>query len=411
MSYNWPLSTSSFTVADKLRVGAWLLGDSQWTQGDMVRKYEEEWEYHTGAAHCIMVASGSAANAMIALRRRHELEEEGRWPQDNKVVVPACTWISSVSPWVHAGFEPVFVDVSIYAMMPTADELRDALQETRASTVFITTLLGNASPVQELDDVCINQSAKLYLDNCESSFSAIEDRVLGKHATGWATHCCAYATSSTSLYFAHHTTTGTEGGLVFCQDDDEADWFRMMRSHGMTRGMPAKYRNPEVHPSFDFYLLGSNFRASNLQAYMASLDFDRAVEFAPRRCRLVDVFFKHANQGVKESYINPFKGNTGLNVPFALPIIINPSQRDLRSDRPSNAVRALLELLGIEHRPLIAGNLLRHTAFAKYAAPYRLRAKFFYGADRLHNYGLYVGLNRHVTEDMVADLGDRLAEL
>ncbi len=58
--------------------------------------------------------------------------------------------------------------------------------------------------------------------------------------------------------------------------------------------------------------------------------------------------------------------------------------------------------LGVESRPVVAGNLLRQP----FAAEYRLRA---YGeaapvADHIHECGLYVGNGHHVSLEMVDSL-------
>lgn len=385
---SWPLAIPNFTLADKLRLGLWLFRGKQWTQGPAVRAYEKTWEAYTGAKHAIMVANGSVANELLAKRRRKELTDEGRWPHDNKVIFPVCTWVSSVSPWIWEGFSPVWCDISENLCAPQ-DGIVKLLQETHARTVFYTTLLGQTDDLVSIKAICVHYGARLMVDNCESCFSRTPCGFGYKEQ-----HVCAVAPSSTSFYFSHPATTGTEGGMVFCDDDKEDDWFRMMRNHGLTRGMPAAYLNPDAHPSFDFFLPGSNYRSSDLQAYMGSLTFKRTLAFAARRIELASLFYGSLN---RHYYCDPTMGRA-RNPMMALPILPNPTNRD-----GGASVKAVLDRLGIEYRPIVGGNLLRHTAFKQYGD-----ARMYPRAQHLHDHGVYVGLHEGVQPEMILELATEL---
>lgn len=383
---NWPLAIPAFTIPDRLRIGLWLLRGKQWTQGPEVRAYEKRWEQYTGSPHAIMVSNGSVANELLARRRKYEIDAAGRWPFDNLVIFPACTWVSSVSPWIQEGFAPVWCDIStnLCASSDAIAHLLDMDKVKRIKTVFYTTLLGQATDLKALRGICRAHGAKLMLDNCESSFSETDD----------GDHFCSLASSSTSFYFSHPATTGTEGGMIFCEGNAEADWYRMMRSHGMTRGMPEHYRNPDAHPAFDFYLPGSNYRSSDLQAYMGSLVLDRSLAFAKRRMELAGAFYAALD---RDRFVNITMGRASQPL-MALPIVSNPTNRGRRG----NVVNTLGKL-GIEHRPIVGGNLLRHTAFKAYGDP-----KLYPRAQHLHDDGVYIGLHHGVSMEMVMELAREL---
>ena len=377
---NWPLAVSNFTTLDKLKVGWWLLKEDHWSQGDWVRQYEQKWEDYTGAPYAIMVSSGSAANFLIAQRRKMELIANGEWPTKNKVVFPVVNWISAVSPWLQQGFHPVFVDVSAN-MCSSGDQIDAALKDENVAAVFYTTLLGLSGDLERIQKICEFRTVPLYLDNCESSFSLFGER-----------HFCNFVTSSTSFYFSHHTSGNQEGGMIFCQDSHEACWYRMARNHGMTRGMPDAYKNCDAHPHFDFYMLGSNHRSTNLIAYMAALDFDRALAFCPDRQALSAQF----TASLEPKHYEAPHLILGDCVPLALPIVCKQTGR-------IDKVRALLDRLGVEHRPIVGGNLLKHTAFRPYG-----KASRFKRANHIHNEGVYIGLHTGVTPRMVSELAREL---
>jgi len=407
--YNWPLQVPTFTWKDKLKISKWLFTEDRWTQGKYVEDYEKTWSKYVGGAHVIMVSSGSTANELIALRRKWELEGYGGqfesiFNQKKKVLFPACTWISSISPWINIGFEPAFMDIgrNLNSFSEDVEKALKADTNREIGTVFYTTLLGFAGDLEKIANVCRDYKVELLLDNCESSFSW---KQFGTN--GWDdyySHFCNYATSSTSIYFSHLTTSGTEGGLIFCKGDEEADWYRMMRSHGMTRGMPEHYKNPNVDPMFDFYYMGSNYRSSNLQAYMASLDFERALKFCKKRKDISLTFSSNLDGGKFDSLVHHPMESEGAYTPMVLPIIV---RKNINRPDLINKVKGYLTACGVEYRPIVGGNLLHQTAFKKYG----FKPEDFPNAEWIHHNGIYIGLHHKVTYEMVKDLAKEISEL
>ncbi len=395
--FKWDLAISSFSLLDKLRIGLFLLTEPIWTYGSWVKTYEDLWVKQFGVKHAVMVSSGSSANELIALRRKWELQQAGEWPRCNKVIFPVNTWISSVSVWINLGFEPVFVDVDPSNLNVTPAGLAAVFaweSERRIGTVFYTALLGYFNDIEPCKTVTEHHGARFLMDNCEASFSYYGD-ARGSRSILDLTTC------STSIFFSHFTSSGTEGGLIFTADEEEANWYRMARSHGLTRGMPAKYRNPNVSPEFDFYLLGSNYRSSNLQAYMATLDFARAYQFSMTDRRVI---FEAFNDALDQNKYRRFQTAVdaegyGTGVPLALPIMCRDKEQRAK-------VEAYLKANGVMVRPLVAGCLLSHTAFKGYGdvGDYPV-AKWSQEAC------VYIGIHKDVTPTMARELVEELNAL
>ena len=168
----------------------------------------------------------------------------------------------------------------------------------------------------------------------------------------------------------------------------------MARSHGLTRGMPDKYKNPNVSPDFDFYMLGSNYRSSNLQAYMAWLDFDRAYQFSiEKRSEIMEDIQDGLNPiRFVRFVVWDFEKSNAVCVPLAVPILCHTKEDRVR-------VEAALKAAGVLTRPIIGGNLLAHTAFKGYG-----NIDDYPVAKWAHECGFYVGLNKSVTPVMIAKL-------
>lgn len=394
----WPLCADVFTIWDKIKISWFLFTERIWTYGKWVKKYENMWEKEFGCKHAIMVSSGSTANELIALRRKWELQETGEWPKRKKVICPVNTWISSVSPFIYSGYEIVFSDVTRGNFNISADILREILNkdiDKEIGTVFYTALLGFHQDLIKCKELTEAHGARFLMDNCEASFSRFVKFENGQNKFNSILNL---VTCSTSIFYSHFTTSGTEGGLIFTQDDEEANWYRMMRSHGLTRGMPEKYKNPNVNQEFDFALIGTNYRSSNLQAYMASLDFGRAVKFSGMRCLLMLEFIRRISSSYRSLFsLDDLAG--GLTVPLAIPITC-------RSQDHRREVEKYLKDSGVVTRPIIGGCLLAHTAFKRYGD-----INDFPIAKELHECGLYVGLNKNVTSDMVKKLAEDLNKI
>ena len=337
-----------------------------------------------------MVSSGSTANTLIAQYAEHSK------PDRDIVVFPSVTWQTSVSPWINAGFEPKFIDINLDDFSIDIKKLDEYLKANSAkvNTVFVTSLIGMTPDVPALKKLCDCYGVDLKLDNCENSFGAYFD----EDTKNW-NHICSELTSSTSTYFGHQTTTGSEGGMVFTNNEEEFVYYILSRSHGLTRELK-KYNlskdyqkslsNRLVDPLFDFNVLGNNYRSTNIAAFMGLLDFDRVYDYIIDRYQLYSVYQDNLDD---TKYLLPKSKNN--NIAFCLPFI--------SKKRKIKLIKKYLQEEKIEYRPIISGNLLRHTCYKKYD-----NYKKFKNAEYLHKNGLYVGLHTGVKEDEILKLVDFL---
>ena len=108
--FEWQLINDSITKEDKKALTDFINTDGvRFTQGENVRKFEEEWSKWVGCKHSVYVNSGASANYIMASIMK---EKKGL----GEVIVSPLGWVSDVSPLVNLGFTPVFVDVSMESM-------------------------------------------------------------------------------------------------------------------------------------------------------------------------------------------------------------------------------------------------------------------------------------------------------
>ena len=277
------------------------------------------------------------------------------------------------------------------------DLLEEYLEKNKnkVAAVFITTLLGFAPDTSRLIRIEDKYKVKIMLDNCEANLTQ----------DNYGYNVSSRFTSTTSMYFGHHLQTA-EMGFVFTNDEEEYKRFLLYRNHGMVRSLDRgnldcltlnEYKNNLVDYRFDFYLLGNNFRNSDIHGFIARLDFKRRFEYIDKRRELYYLFYKSLD---KNRYLLPdFKPN---DVPFSLPIICFGKDAEFRRLK----ILDWCETNKTETRPIVGTNMLRQRPYQKYA-DYR----DFPVAETLTLQGCYVGLHTKLKKQQILDLVNELNKL
>ena len=159
----WPLMEEKITLKDRLKMAAFVLTSSRLTNGPKVREFEEKWSQWLGVKHSLYVSSGSTANTLlVASMKEHFGSKDG-----DKVLVPACTWVTNIAPVIQAGLEPIFCDINLQNYSFDLDELKYvAQQHPDIKAVFITHLIGLSSDVGKVREIF--PDALILEDVCES---------------------------------------------------------------------------------------------------------------------------------------------------------------------------------------------------------------------------------------------------
>ena len=376
----WPLMKETITFKDKLKMIKFILTASKFTNGPKVRKFEDEWSKWLGVDHSLYVSSGSTANSLLVA----SVKELYGLNDGDKVLVPACTWMTNVAPIIQSGFTPIFCDINLDNFSFCESDLEYISQQhPDIKLIFVTHLLGISANVEKYQEYFPN--ALIIEDICESH--GVQDKKTG------VKRGVLSLGSTFSFYFGHHMTT-IEGGMVSTNNKDLYEMMRMKRSHGMAReASPEKYlqysqENQSIAKEFLFMTDGYNFRNHEICAVLGSSQLKRLDSMIERRRKNYEKFCYFMNKNSDRFYPPEYsKGNSS----FCFPIIC----------KNSDSVKKLKEIFdskGIEHRPIVSGNLLRHPAFKKYQV---CSGKDYLNVELLHTNGVYVGNNHFVTDDQM----------
>jgi CDP-4-dehydro-6-deoxyglucose reductase, E1 len=403
--FTWPLAVSPYTWRDKLTIGKWLVEQDRYTMGVKVAELEDKLSRFSGM-HALCLSSGSAANQLVA--ELWKLKNPG---ESAIVICPAVTWISSVSPWIHAGFDVRFCDVNLTDLAYDYDKLEAMLKALHKRSrkqrviVFPTALIGHCPDMDRLH--CLKQSYHfdLYMDSCENTLSRYGNQSI-----------LATCDVTTTSCYASHQLQMVEGGFIFLSSREDYELAKMFRNHGLIRSLgphnPTAYQyvmdNPTIDPQFLFAVPGTNLRPTDVHAMFGLRDFERIDESLAHRNRIYAYYHRRMTGG-RVSVLDITSGGSEqwrLSDRYYLPPL-TPSHSGFclpiftKGDNLIVIKQALREA-GIEVRPIIGANLTRQPALKGYGNP-----ADFPNAEWIHEHGCYVGLHSKVTE---ADV-DRLVSL
>ncbi len=374
----------TITFGDRLSLAKFCITTKKFSSGPLVKKFENEWTKWIGSSESIFVSSGSTANFLLLA----SIKELFGLKDGDKVLVPACTWVTSVNPVFQLGFEPVFCDVNLKNYSFSLEHAKALSLKHDIKLIFVTHLLGFSSPIEELAEIFPN--ALIAEDICEShGCKGPSGKKRGVETLG----------GTFSFYFGHHMTT-IEGGIISTTNLELADLMRQKRCHGLARESvnfeKIANNHPEIIPSFLFNTDGYNFRNTDLGACLGLRQLRRLDSMIKTRNDNYEKFLNILNDFENHFYVPEFSPSMSS---FAFPLICN--NNDLRE-----SLLKKFNYKSIEYRPVVSGNLLRQP----YLERYNLN-ETFPNADIIHENGIYISNNHFVGNSELDLLKETLNEV
>ena len=364
-----------------------VISSNRYTMGKEVREYEEQFADFMGAKHAIMTNSGSSANLItIATMALHEkLQHRKDKSRRPNIIVPAVSWSTTYFPIHQWGFDLKFVDVDIIDFNISVDKVAEAIDDATVG-VFAVNLLGSAARLEDLKTLCDMHGITLLEDNCESLgatlYNGKQCGTIGKMGTF-------------SFFFSHHLQT-MEGGMVLTDDDDLVDYLRSLRAHGWIRdqqfGTFEATGNP-FNDSYNFVLPGYCVRPLEMSGAVGKVQLEKWPEMLKMRRKNAEVAKRVFNTDKVQ-----LQKEWGYSSWFGFGMTLHDGLRGRRDE-----VIAKLESLGVECRPIVAGNftknpvikLMNHTTLQEYP-----------NADLIDTDGFFIGNDCIDLEEKIEAVGE-----
>ncbi len=210
---------------------------------------EQRWAAMTGAKHAMTCANGT-----VALQLAYEpLIQPG-----DEVLVPAWSYIATVSMVVARGAVPVFVDALPDTMQMDPRDLAKKVTP-RTTGIAATHLYGCPVDIDAVQAIAEKHNLMVIYDAAQAHLATYKGRGLGEFGD----------VVTYSLYATKNLATG-EGGIVTCNDDGVAKDIQLLRSHGETD----KYLHERI---------GYNYRLNDMAGAIGCSRLDRLAEQTAQR--------------------------------------------------------------------------------------------------------------------------------
>lgn len=389
--YKVPLNTATYDERE-INAAKEVLDSGQLTMGKRCEEFEEAFgRYQSGGSkdgNQLFCNSGSSANLLAfgALQQHISRDSALDFSFKGEIIVPALTWSTTVWPIIQCGFRPVFVDSDPETLQVLPSAIEAAITD-KTVAICIVHILGGACNMDAISRIASTHGLPIIEDCCESLGTTYKGRKVGTFGR----------LSTFSFFFSHHITT-IEGGMVCSRDGDDDEIARSLRSHGWIRHSKRTqdWGHTGIDKRFLFTTLGYNLRPTEINAAFGNEQIKVLDELNAKRRAIADIWRVHLGSiGAK---IKPMKLEAFVTpAPMGFPVMCeNGAQR--------RALQMHLEGLGIETRPIIAGNLTKHPALSDEALvqlPHRISGELT-GADKVSHCGLFWGCSPFMPDEHVA---------
>lgn len=334
-------------------------------QGARCAEFEKSFAAATDAAHALTCANGTCAL---------QLAYEPLFNPGDEVLVPAWTYIATVSMVVARGATPVFCDALPDTFcIDVADAAKRITPRTRA--IAATHLYGNVVDIDAVQALAKAHNLKVIYDAAQSHLATWKGKGIGAH--GDAVTYSFYATKNIS--------TG-EGGMVTVNDDALAKQIGFLRSHGET----GKYLHEQV---------GYNYRMTDVEGAIGLSQLRRAPELTRRRrhnARFLDDAIATI-EGLHAPRVTPGAEHAYHLYTIRMDLDRFASSRD--------EFTAALNAEGVQTAVHYPRSLPRQPAFAKFAARHPPVA------DALAHQVFCVPIHPNLTDRDLADIAEALRKV
>lgn len=303
------------------------------TTGQVVGEFEAAFAGYLGARHAIGVTSCTAALHLSILGLNIG-------PGDEVITTP-MSFCATANAILHAGAQPVFVDVEEETGNLNADLIEAAITE-RTRAVLPVHLYGQMCDMKKIRALADRYGLKIIEDAAHAIESSRDGIRVGE---------CSDATCY-SFYATKNITSG-EGGAVSTNSDALAENLRMLRQHGINKGAADRYTKRFEH--WDMPLLGWKYNMDNIQGALLVGQLRRIEDLMEKRDRNW-AWYEDALGGIRDlSLLKTLPGVRHARHLFTA--LVPPEKRDVLLWRMQNRMIGM----AVNYRPIHLLSYYRET--------------------------------------------------
>ena len=243
-----PFMSTALTQADKDAAIA-VLNSGMLRAAKKCEELEQRFAQISGAKHMMTCANGTCAL---------QLAYEPLFQPGDEILVPAWSYIATVSMIVARGCTPVFVDANPDTFQfDVTDAAKKITSKTRG--IAATHLYGGTVDIDAVQALAAKHNLKVVYDAAQSHLATWKGQGIG-----------AFGDAVTYSFYATKNLGTGEGGSISCNDDALARKIKLLRSHGETD----KYLHESV---------GYNYRMNDITGAIGCSRLDRLPDQTKQR--------------------------------------------------------------------------------------------------------------------------------
>jgi perosamine synthetase len=233
-------------------------------RNNYINRFEELFKKHLEVKYAISTSSctGALHLGMAAL---------GIGPGD-EVILADTNWIATVSPVVHLGAIPIFVDILADSWCIDPQKVEEAIT-SKTKAIIITHLYGNLCEIDKL----LSIGSKYGLPIIEDAAEAIGSIYYGKRAGSMGKF-------GTFSFHGSKTITTGEGGMFVTNDADLFERALTLSNHGRSRSQSKQFWSDVV---------GFKYKMSNIQAAIGCAQMERIEDLVKRKRQILKTYSKY----------------------------------------------------------------------------------------------------------------------
>ena len=339
----YPLIDEAFSTIDILK-GIEVMLTGKITMLEITQQFECEFAKYIGSKYALMVNSGSSANLLALSILTNPHLRNKRIKTGDEIITPAVTWPTTVYPISNVGAVPKFVDVNLDDFSINVDEIKNAITK-KTKAVMLVHLLGNPCDMRKIKKIVKQHDLWLIEDACEAH-----------GAKYYQKHVGSFGDLSTFSFFASHHITTMEGGMVLTSNKTLYELGKSLRTFGWVRDLSSRKtlekKYQKIDPRFLFVNIGYNFRPTELQGAFGIHQIKKLENLVKIRIKNATFWNKKLSPYEEFLILPKLKKHYRKSFLFySLTVIKNNyfSKQELVNR---------LEKVGIETRPVMAGNIL-----------------------------------------------------
>jgi len=228
--------------------------DTNWisSRGRFVDEFESGFAAYCGVRHGITTNSGTTALHLALAAAGIE--------EDDEVIIPAFTMISTANAINYLGARPVLVDAEERTWNLDPRKIEEKIT-ARTKAIMPIHTYGHPADMDAIDEISRRRGIMIVEDAAEAHGAEYRGKKVG-----------SFGKVSAFSFYANKIITTGEGGIVVTDDDELAERTRTMRNYGFTR---------ERH--FWHKVVGFSYRLTNLQAAIGLGQLERVEELVAAR--------------------------------------------------------------------------------------------------------------------------------